>query len=117
VTRSTRTKLAVALAVVAAVVVAASVLTSRRLLSYCCAHEWRRYRQPNGAHQIVVYRIPDPFAMPGQAGDAPGVVKLVDGRGHVLENLDVEMVQNVSEPEWTPGRVRIKLLADWPVPP
>jgi hypothetical protein len=82
-----------------------------------CDHEWHRYRQPDGDHAIVVYRCTQRFALMGQAGDAPGVVKLVHGQGRVEQTTSVEMVQDVSEPEWSPGHVNVKLIADWTVKP
>ena len=37
--------------------------------------------------------------MPGQASDAPGIVRLLDERGAVKQTTRVNMVQDVSEPE------------------
>ena len=96
------------------------VFTSTRFQTLCCASEWRRYPEPNGDHEIVVYRLPQWFAMPGSSGDARGVVRLVkktNGRAKVQQSTEVEMVQNVSEPEWSADRVTIKLIADWPLSP
>jgi len=93
----------------------ALVFFSRPFQERCCAREWRRYDQPGGNHAIVVYRIRELFAMPGQSSDAPGIVRLVNGRNEVERTTRVDMVQDVSEPEWSAGHVHIKLIADWPV--
>jgi hypothetical protein len=72
---------------------------------------------PDGRFKMVVYRIPMTMAMPGQAGDAPGFVRLYDQRsGRVLEQKDVEMVQMIDQVEWSPTNLYIKLFADWRLP-
>jgi hypothetical protein len=112
------------LLVIAGVVVLAGlacvVFSSARFQTLCCASEWRRYVEPNGNYEIVVYRLPQWFALPGSSGDARGVVRLVkkiQGRAKVEQSTEVEMIQTVSEPEWSPDRVVIKLIADWPLSP
>lgn len=99
------------------VVVAAflGVFASRPFRSWCCAREWRRWREPGGTHAVVLYRVPEWFGLPGQASDAPGFVQLVDGGNRPQQTAAVDMVQDVSEPEWEPGLVRIKLIAAWPL--
>ena len=92
------------------------VATSRPFQAFCCAKEWRRYPQPNGPHAIVVYRLPQWFALPGSGSDAPAVVRLETGNGEVLESTEVELLLSVGVPEWRNGRVEIKLIADWLVP-
>lgn len=54
--------------------------------------------------------------MPGQSGDAPGVVRLYNRRGDLLQETKVEMVQLVDHVEWTDRKVRIKLVAEWELP-
>lgn len=81
------------------------------------AEEYKSYTSPNGRFKVVVYRIPTQFAMPGQAGDAPGFVRLYDQRmGRVLQEKDVEMVQNIDQLEWSATNLHIKLFADWRLP-
>jgi hypothetical protein len=41
-------------------------------------------------------------AMPGQAGDSPGVVRLEDRHGTLIHEADIEMVQLVRKIEWSP---------------
>jgi hypothetical protein len=51
--------------------------------------------------------------MPGQAGDAPGVVRLYDRTGRLLAEADVEMVQLVESVDWSNDKASIKLVVDW----
>ena len=72
---------------------------------------------PDKRFKMIVYRIPMTSAMPGQSGDAPGFVRLYDERnGRILEQKDVEMVQLIDQPEWSPTNLYIKLFADWKLP-
>ena len=77
---------------------------------------YREFVGPNGAYRVIVLRRPLPFAMPGQGSDAPGLVRLLDGDGHVLREMQLEMVQLVDRVEWSHHRVHIPLIADWPLP-
>jgi hypothetical protein len=81
------------------------------------AQEYRSFMSPDGRFKVVVYRISTESAMPGQAGDAPGFVRLYDVRtGRVLEQRDVEMVQLIDQFEWSATNLSIKLFADWRLP-
>ncbi len=80
------------------------------------AEEAYRFKSPDGRHLLIVYRRPRPYAMPGQGSDAPGYVVLVNKRGAVLQRREVGMVQLVYKPRWTPTRVKVKLMFDWPLP-
>lgn len=79
------------------------------------------FPSPDGRYKLVVYKytiynyIP---TMPGQGGDAPGVVRLLDSKDNVLQEAKLEMVQNVGsrEVEWEKDKVHIKLIAEWPLP-
>jgi hypothetical protein len=53
---------------------------------------------------------------PGQAGDAPGEVRLYNRDGDLLEKAAVEMVQMVENVEWENDSVHIKFVADWKLP-
>ncbi len=57
-----------------------------------------------------------PALMPGQAGDAQGMVRLYDRHGRLLQETQVDMVQLVDQVDWTESMVRIKLIAEWPLP-
>src|SRR5206468_1222214 len=67
------------------------------------AKEYRSYVSPDGRFKMVVHRIPMTTAMPGQAGDTPGFVRLYDQRnGRILQQQNVEMVQMIDQFEWSP---------------
>lgn len=85
---------------------------------------WLRFEEPyvdfpspDGRYKVLVYRRPGLLAMaPGQSGDAPGRVLLVDSKGHVLKESPVEMVQLVEVPAWRADAVEVRPFGDWPLP-
>jgi hypothetical protein len=86
---------------------------------------WQRTRlkqyevleSPDARFKVVVYRRPIwPSAMPGQAGDAPGIVRLYDRSGRLLHEAPIEMVQQVEDLHWTHDNVTIPLVFDWKLP-
>jgi hypothetical protein len=86
---------------------------------------WQRTRlkqyevleSPDARFKVVVYRRPIwPSTMPGQAGDAPGVVRLYDRSGRLLHEAPIKMVQQIQDIEWTNGHVTIPLVFDWKLP-
>ena len=79
------------------------------------AEEAYRFKSPDGRHQLIVYRRPRLYAMPGQGSDAPGYVVLVNKSGSVLQRREVGMVQLIYKPRWSATRVRVKLMFDWPL--
>lgn len=74
---------------------------------------------PNEDYRIVVLRrywwgmVP---MAPGQGSDAPGVARLVNKQGEVLEEVELPMIQEAYEVEWRAGSVTIGILADWELP-
>ncbi len=75
------------------------------------------YERPDHRYKVVVLRrAPWRPGMPGQSGDAPGVVRLLDRSDRILEESPVEMVQIVEGVTWADHRVEIKLVADWSLP-
>jgi hypothetical protein len=74
---------------------------------------YRTFESPEGHYHVEVWRQPQPFMMPGQSGDAPGVARLVDASGDVLAEVPVEMVQLVDQVDWSDGHAYITLIADW----
>ncbi len=81
------------------------------------ATEYASFPSPDGRYRVVVLRTPAwPSVTPGQAGDAPGKVRLYDREGKLLREADVPMVQLVDRVEWTDTLVHIKLVADWKLP-
>jgi hypothetical protein len=104
---------AVALAVLAGLVVVLLAFAG----SSTREEEYRSFPSPDGRFRVVVFRVETQTAMmPGQAGDAPGVVRLYDRKGKLLHETTVAMVQLVDHVDWQPGRVTIKLIADWKLP-
>lgn len=100
-----------ALAVLAVFVLAIGWWQTHRLKQY------EVLRSPDGRFEIVVYRKSIwPSSMPGQAGDAPGIVKLFDRSGHLLDEAPIEMVQQVNDIQWTRSRVALPLVFDWKLP-
>ena len=77
---------------------------------------YRGFERPDGAYRVIVLRQPMIASMPGQAGDAPGIVRLVDRDGRRLGQADVGMVQMVQEVDWRGSRAFIRFVADWPLP-
>lgn len=79
--------------------------------------EYRVFDRPDGRYRVVVLRQQVWLAaMPGQAGDAPGVVRLIDGKGKLLDEAPVEMVQLVEQVDWGDRTAEIPLIAKWELP-
>jgi hypothetical protein len=79
--------------------------------------EYVAFTRPDGHYRLVVVRKTVwPALMPGQAGDAPGMIRLYDRHGKLLHETKVEMVQLVDHVEWVGKKVRIKLIAEWDLP-
>jgi hypothetical protein len=76
------------------------------------------FERPDHHYKVIVTRRSTawPAAMPGQAGDAPGFVRLYDRSGRLLQETRVDMVQIVEGVDWQDRRAVIKLVADWPLP-
>ena len=82
-----------------------------------CDSVYARRVSPDGRFAIVVNRCEMRFAFPGQGGDAPGYVRLVDVKtGNVLEKTDIDMVHTFPSVEWHPHRVSMPLLVEWELP-
>lgn len=81
-------------------------------------HPYATFMRPDGRYRLVVVAQPGLWraVLPGQAGDAPGVLRLYDRDGRLLQETKVDMVQLVERVEWEDRRVRVKLIADWALP-
>src|SRR5262245_61133524 len=102
--------------VILAILVVAGILLIPALRRHA-ATEYKTSISPDGKYKVVVYRLPDFWSrMPGQAGDAPGYIRLYDRAGHVLAETDVEMVQIADRISWEKNKVNIWLVADWNLP-
>jgi hypothetical protein len=75
---------------------------------------YRIFLSPDGRYRVEVWRFPQDFAMPGQAGDAPGAARLVEiTTGKLLAEAPLDMVQLAGEVHWSNGHASIKLIVDW----
>ena len=75
------------------------------------------FPRADGHYRVEVWRKKSLLPMlPGQAGDAAGVVQLLDAKGKLLQETTVPMVQMVDKVEWGNRQVSIKLIAEWPLP-
>ena len=100
-----------AVVLLAAVLVAVATMLSQ-------PQEVAAFERPDHRYKVILMRKSAWWraAMPGQSGDAPGLVRLYDRSGHLLDEAPVEMVQIVDGVEWQDHRVVIKLVADWALP-
>lgn len=79
--------------------------------------QYASYTRPDGRYHVLVMRKKSLFAaMPGQASDAPGVVRLYNQRGQLLQETDIAMVQLVENVHWESKHLSIKLIAEWDLP-
>ena len=75
--------------------------------------------RPDGKYRVVVSKKTGLFNLggsPGGSGDAPGVVRLYNQQGKLLQETQVDLVQQVEKVDWGVKNVSIKLVADWPLP-
>lgn len=54
---------------------------------------YQSFSSPDGRFKVIVYRNEEAFSLPGQSGDAPGYIELVDQNGNVINRENIEMVQ------------------------
>lgn len=79
--------------------------------------EYRTFYSPHKIYRIVVFRRPVfQFMLPGQSGDAPGIVRLYDHQGNLLYQVKVNLVQSVDRVYWEGKTVHIKCLVEWKLP-
>lgn len=86
---------------------------------FSMSNEYATFTRPDGKYRVVVSRrsgLPSLRLGMGSGGDAPGVVRLYDQGGKMLQETKVDMVQLVENVEWEPNNVHIKLVADWALP-
>jgi hypothetical protein len=91
----------------------AAILAICAVSAGCKADLYRTFERPDGLYSVEVWRQPQIFAMPGQAGDAPGTLRLLNAAGRKLAETSVEMVQLVQRVDWSGGHARIDLIVDW----
>lgn len=106
------------IALAAALLLLLAAMFAARQWQRSAATEYNSFPSPDGQYRVVVYSLPSLIpVMPGQGGDAGGYVRLLDRSGRVLHEKPIDMVQSIQTVEWEPGRVYIKLFAEWPLPP
>lgn len=80
------------------------------------------HRHPEHPYRIVLLRrywwgiIP---MAPGSGSDAPGVARLLDAEGNIIEEAELDMLQIGYDVTWEARQVLIAngLVARWPLPP
>ena len=81
-----------------------------------CVPPYAAWRSPDLGVALTICRRPLPFAIPGQASDAPGYAVLRRG-GRIAGVVGLEMVGAVDQaPEWTNERVVLPLQAEFELP-
>lgn len=79
--------------------------------------EYASFVRSDGQYRVVVLRQRSWMArMPGQSGDAAGVVRLYHKSGELLHEAPVDMVQQVDQVVWENKHVSVKLIAEWELP-
>lgn len=82
-----------------------------------CSDVYTTARSPDGRFLVEVRRCEMRYAAPGQGGDAPGIIRLVDlTNGKELKRKRIDIVSTFTGAEWSERRVSIPLLVDWDLP-
>jgi hypothetical protein len=72
---------------------------------------------PDGAHGLCFARVPLPFAMPGQGGDAGGFAVLRDRAGWIEGVVAIDMLAAIDRPaQWSGATVAIPLALELALP-
>jgi hypothetical protein len=96
---------------VIALVVTCFVLRSLQMTEY------ETLPSPDARFKIVIYRRPLLLGvMPGQAGDAPGLVRLYDREGKLLHESKIGMVQEGGDIRWEKDEVYLPAQFRWKLP-
>jgi len=81
------------------------------------AGRYAEYTSPDGALRVVVTREASWGGVaPGQGGDAPGVVVLLNGAGTELRRANLESVNQVQSVSWGDASVRVTPFITWELP-
>ena len=92
-------------------VIALAVATTRE-------STYLEFHSPDKRLAIVVKRKTQLFGVgPGQSGDAPGRVLLVDAKGTILREAPIEMVQLIEVGTWGTRSVEVRPFGEWRLPP
>lgn len=99
----------------AAAIVALAIATP--ILLRPKAQPVRMFTRPDGAYRVVVYRTVIPVQMHlGEAYDPPGIVRLYDKAGRILDEKKIDGVSLAKRVEWRSGEVEIPGIATWRLP-
>jgi len=99
----------------AAAIVALAIATP--ILLRPKAQPYRIFDRPDGAYRVVVYRTVIPVQMRlGEAYDPPGIVRLYDKAGRMLDEKKIDGVSLAKRVEWRSGEVEIPGLVTWSLP-
>jgi hypothetical protein len=111
--QKTSTKKRVVIAVVGVIAVIAGFAVWERVH----LEQYRVINSPDSRFRLVVYRRQIwPSTMPGQGSHGPGVVRLYDRSGHLLDEAEIPMVQQINDLEWSKDEVTVPLVFDWKLP-
>jgi hypothetical protein len=78
---------------------------------------YAEYTSPDGALRVVVTREASWGGVaPGQGGDAPGVVVLLNEAGTELRRANLESVNQVQNVSWGDASVRVTPFITWELP-
>lgn len=111
--QKTGTKKRVVIAMVAVVAVIAGYAAWQRFH----LEQYEVINSPDSRFRLVVYRRQIwPSAMPGHGSGAPGLVRLYDRSGHLLDEAEIPMVQQINDLEWSKDEVTVPLVFDWKLP-
>jgi hypothetical protein len=83
------------------------------------SEQYSTFTRPDGKYRVVVSKKTTFLNLKpsiGGSGDAPGIVRLYDQHGKLLQEAKVEMVQQIENVEWPPKGVYVKLVAEWALP-
>lgn len=99
----------------AAAIVALAIATP--ILLRPKAQPYRIFNRSDGAYRVVVYRTVIPVQMRlGVAYDPPGIVRLYDKAGRILDEKKIDGVSLAKRVEWRSGEVEIPGVAKWRLP-
>jgi hypothetical protein len=103
--------------VVIAVVAVVAVIAAYAIWQRFHLEQYQVIDSPDSRFRLVVYRrLSWHSTMPGQGSHGPGVVRLYDRSGHLLDEAEIPMVQQINDLEWTKDEVTVPLVFDWKLP-
>lgn len=77
----------------------------------------RVFDDPNGKYKIEVYADKEFKSAPGDAGQGPGEIQLLNKEGDIIHSADIEMVNLIDKVWWSADEVVIKGFGNWSLNP